>query len=48
MPLQPVLDTVAAITPLTAAILATIQQHREDRTVTRVLVFHNQPLDGTG
>lgn len=48
MPIQSVPDTVAAITPLTAAILAAIQQHREDRTVTRVLVFHNQPLGGKG
>lgn len=48
MPIQSVPDAVAVITPLTAAILAAIQQHREDRTVTRVLVFHNQPLGGKG
>ena len=44
MPLHSVPDTVAAITPLTAAILESIQQHRENRSVSRVLVFHNQPL----
>jgi F-type H+-transporting ATPase subunit gamma len=48
MPLQSVPDTVAAITPLTAVILESIQQYRESRGVTRVLVFHNQPLAGKG
>ena len=48
MPLHSVPDTVAAITPLTAAILESIQQHRENRSVSRVLVFHNQPSVGKG
>lgn len=48
MPLHSVPDTVAGITPLTAVILEQIQQHRENRTVTQVLVFHNQPLGGRG
>jgi F-type H+-transporting ATPase subunit gamma len=39
---------VAAITPLTAALLEAIQQYRENRSVTRVLIFHNQPLGGKG
>ncbi len=46
MPLYSVPDTVVAITPLTAAILEAIQQYRENRSVTRVLVFHNEPLGG--
>lgn len=48
MPLHSVSDTVAGITPLTAAILEKIQRHRENRTVAQVLVFHNQPLGGKG
>lgn len=48
MPLHSVPDTVEAITPLTADILAGIQQHRETRSVTRILVFHNQPLGANG
>jgi F-type H+-transporting ATPase subunit gamma len=46
MPVYSVPDTVAGITPLTAALLETIQQHREKRSVTRVLVFHNQSFGG--
>ncbi|HEY7303805.1 MAG TPA: F0F1 ATP synthase subunit gamma [Bryobacteraceae bacterium] len=48
MPLQSVPDTVAAVTSLTATILEGIQQHHENRNVTRVLVFHNQPFGGRG
>lgn len=48
MPLHSVPDTVAGITPLTAQILHDIQQHRENRSLTQVLVFHNQPLGGKG
>jgi F-type H+-transporting ATPase subunit gamma len=48
MPVQSVPDTVAAITPLSATILEGIQQHHENQTVTRVLVFHNQPFGGRG
>lgn len=48
MPVQSVPDTVAAITPLTAIILEGIRQHHENQTVTRVLVFHNQPFGGRG
>jgi F-type H+-transporting ATPase subunit gamma len=48
MPLHSVPDTVAGINPLTAAILEEIQQHRESRTVTQVLLFHNQPSGGEG
>jgi len=48
MPLHSVPDTVSGITPLTTAILEAIQEHREDRRVTQVLVFHNQPLGGRG
>jgi F-type H+-transporting ATPase subunit gamma len=48
MPLHSVPDTVAGITLLTAALLEEIQQRRKSRTVTQVLVFHNQPLGGKG
>jgi F-type H+-transporting ATPase subunit gamma len=46
MPIRSTPDTVAAITPLTVAILESIQQHRETRSVARVLMFHNRPLGG--
>jgi F-type H+-transporting ATPase subunit gamma len=48
LPPHSVPDTVAAITPLTAAILESVQQCRENRNVSRVLVFHNQHLVGKG
>ncbi len=46
MPVHPVPDTVAGITPLTAALLEAIQQHRQNGSITRVLVFHNQSFGG--
>lgn len=47
-PIRAIPESVAAITPLIAAILDSIQQHRQNQSVTRVLVFHNQPLSSKG
>lgn len=43
MPVQSVPDTISGITPITAAILSAIDQHRERGEISRVFIFHNQP-----
>jgi F-type H+-transporting ATPase subunit gamma len=45
MPAYSVPDTVAAIMPLTAALLEEIHQHQRG-TGAQLIVFHNQPLGG--